>query len=291
MHAFRSVDGKVCTCGLCLALVRIGQTATDPTRSVFFQQRALEELRIFQGRLLDFAELDRANTTGTPSSGAPPPVKAETAAGAVLVTPLVGGVEAKVEPAQSSTGEAPEDKRSHSPKKEKKKRSRKTPSRSRRRRTKRQRSPTPSKTSSKIKDSPVSSHEVLEPKEEPPSDEESREPLAEVRAREHTEALSALGAVPKARSSDPTPILRERERSPLPRHPPSSTSALRPPEPSHPPDWYQGDRGHWEEPSSYRARGPPVSKGKKKRERQQAIREVGWDAYFNAPKSSPPARR
>ena len=125
MHAFRSVEGEVCTCPMCLTLVRIGQTATDPASSAFFRDRALTELRVFQGRLLDFAGLDKAAQHQPRSAGAPPLVEAKAGPGTALSSPLVEG-ETKEEqsgsPVKKEEAE-PAKERSRSLKKSKKKRS------------------------------------------------------------------------------------------------------------------------------------------------------------------------
>ena len=291
MHSFRAVDGTVCNCSVCLVLVRIGQLITDPLASPVFRDRALAELRILQGRLLDQADVDRAYLKSQRATGAPPPE-------ALLGTPTTTGVAAKAEDAPVSEGvkfekrgeeeKSPrevKEKRSRSHKKDKRKKSRKRRSRSRHKK----RRSSPSHSERKVHPGARSSGSrvSIPAKEELSPEEAAREPIEDVKEESTEERHPPLLELqPKAKSrpasrvrspaEEATPESREAERSPLPRT--HRREVDHPREPEYPPSWHRVPQGTWRWPK-------PAPKGKKKRERQQEIRRVGWD-NFHASKDS-----
>ena len=294
MHAFRSLEGKACVCPVCLVLVRIGQAATDPTQSAFFHGRALEELRIFHGRLLDFSEIDKANQRALTSTGTPHPEEVKRESGAPEKAPPKEG--AKKEEGSESPKEAEEkakpERRSRSLKKERKKRAKK--SRSRSRHKKKKRSHSKSSPTRHVGNASSGSNLRVKAKEELSGEEAEREPVEDVKDQESDEHPPAILELqpkvkgrpvsrPREASEESTPTDRECERSPLPRAHRRDLRAPHPPD--HPPSWHRDSAIYWE------SRRPPpyTAKGKKKRERQQEIRRLGWDE-FHASKGSKASR-
>ena len=293
-----------CACALCLTLRRISDIITGPGLTPIFREQCLREVQILQSRLLDLRDLhlvqQQQQQQQGASSGAPPPSEArkEEPSPGPEGTPASGSTEkpevkpevAKAEEAKEESEEksAEESEVRASKTKKDRKRRRATRSRSRRRKSSRaERRSTSNRRKSrkerKEEGRPIAkeTNSPLEvaPKEEPSTAELSREPLADVVERDPP-VHPILASTPKVRARPPAGEASSGSREPLPRNPPREAedrSRVRPREPSHSPTWrgdYRGYRDyHWSPPRSVKP------KGKKKRERQERIRAIGWDAY------------
>ena len=289
-----------CSCSLCLVLRRIADTITGPGLTPFFRESCLREVQILQARLLDLRDLFLAEQRrAEASAGAPPSAKAEDShpEPGQATTPEGGSAEEReVKPeeaakeenkeegaksAEESGAKVEEDKKSEPRKRAVKSRSRrrrKSDHRARSRSTRRE-SRKERKESDRSKRTEERSPAPVLPKEEPSTAELAREPIAEV-TEEVPAAHPLLASTPKHRARPSAP---SSSREPLPRFPvresPEGSEGLRlrsrEPTPSPPPH----RESHWHSSTARSPRRPIAAKGRKKRERQQRIREIGWEAF------------
>ena len=107
VHSFQEGEARLCRCPLCLALIRLGRTITDPTVSTDFFVQWVRRVQLLGVEAQDRAEFDRVQPPE--ARGAPPPFPlppgVPSGSGIPVpppVTPWDGSREVR-EPAESST--------------------------------------------------------------------------------------------------------------------------------------------------------------------------------------------
>ena len=306
-HSFVEGAVRLCACQLCLALIRLGRAVTGSGLGGQFAVPWTQRIQLLGVEIQDAAEYYRAQALPPPGApppvGIPPPPPVQVGRGFAAPTPWQGRVVPR-EPAQQerkeeSKPEPPREER-HKEKKEPKEKHKEKDSH-KRGKEHRERTPIASRGSKDKEEEPRESRKEKKRRSRSPrrtrkekeEEVESKEAAAK-RIREEKAAPASLVPVKKEPESEGEDIEEgeesEAESDPVEKEPeraPRDSSCLpgaeRLPRPLSAPDLerpalerrrqeeYPGRRRHWEPKPRFKVN----PKGKKKRERQEAVRRAG----------------